>query len=83
MNKKILTMILILATIFIWIGYDIWVYIEAGNAATISMTMFRWAYHAPGVAFLFGILFGHLFFPQTLVLQSNDPNQKINNSIGE
>jgi hypothetical protein len=64
----VVTKILILSTAVIWIGWDVYAYIAYGNAATESATLFRWAYYAPGVSFLGGMLAGHLFFPQTQVI---------------
>lgn len=67
-KASLATKILVLATPVIWIGWDLYVDFTAGNSATESATIFRWAYHAPGVALLVGILMGHLFIPQTEVL---------------
>jgi hypothetical protein len=65
---NIITQVVIMVTIVAWIGWDIYAYLHFGNAATESATIFRWSYHAPGAAFLAGILCGHLFFPQHEVL---------------
>jgi hypothetical protein len=56
------TQVLILATIVIWIIYDIIAFAYLGNPDTESATIARWGYHAPGIAFLCGLLMGHFFF---------------------
>jgi hypothetical protein len=45
-----------------WIAWDVYTYFTAGYATTESATIFRYAYYAPGVAFLCGVLCGHFFF---------------------
>lgn len=69
MNKALITKIIILTTPLIWIGWDVYAYLTTGNSVTESATLFRWAVHAPGIAFLVGVLCGHLFVPQTEVVQ--------------
>jgi hypothetical protein len=60
--QQTVTRVLILTTPLIWIGWDLYSYLTAGNASTESATIFRYSVHAPGVAFLVGVLCGHLFF---------------------
>jgi TRAP-type mannitol/chloroaromatic compound transport system permease small subunit len=69
MNWKTVTGIIIFCTAVIWIGWDIFAYFHYGNSATESATLYRWSFYAPGVSFLFGLLCGHLFFPQRQVIQ--------------
>ena len=57
------TEFLILATIVIWIVYDVYIYFKKGNAWTESSTFQKWATRAPGIALLLGILAGHFVFP--------------------
>jgi bacteriorhodopsin len=68
-NAQIITMSLIIITIMTWILWDVRTYIINGNSTTESATIYRWAYYAPGVAVLVGILIGHFFFPQSEVIQ--------------
>lgn len=65
---KLITKALILVTPVIWIGYDLYAFFHSGNSATESATLFRWSFRAPGLAFLIGVLCGHLFMPQTQVV---------------
>ena len=62
MRNQSISRLLILGTPVIWIAWDVYTYFTAGNASTESATIFRYAYYAPGVAFLCGVLCGHLFF---------------------
>lgn len=57
-----LTKVLILATAVIWIAWDFYAYFHGGNPATESATLMRWSTYEPGIAFLVGVLCGHLFF---------------------
>lgn len=72
MNACYITMILILTTILIWIGFDIYTFIHNGNVSTISVIFANWNHYFPGVGVLFGILIGHLFFNQTEKLDINE-----------
>lgn len=68
-SGKTITQILIGLTVFVWIAWDIYTYVHNGNSSTESATLYRWAFHAPGVAFIAGILCGHLWFPQSEVIK--------------
>jgi hypothetical protein len=59
-----ITELFILATIVVWVVYDVAIYIFKGNAATESATTWRFAYTLPSIPWLVGILLGHLFFQQ-------------------
>lgn len=48
---------------FILIAYDIWTYLKRGSDTTISVQMFELSKKYPIVAFLLGIVFGHIFWP--------------------
>lgn len=48
---------------FVLIAYDIWTYIKRGSDTTISVQMFELSKKYPIVAFLLGIVFGHIFWP--------------------
>lgn len=65
--QQTVTRLLILLTPLIWIIWDFYTYVTAGNASTESATIFRYSVHVPGIAFLAGVLCGHLFF------QMNEP----------
>jgi hypothetical protein len=66
---SIYTKIAILVGVVLYILWDIYAFYHYGNFATESATAFRWAFHAPGVGVLVGILVGHLFFPQSEVVR--------------
>lgn len=53
---------LIIATVAIWIGWDLFVYYHIGNPATESAVIVRWSWYHPYIPFLVGVLVGHLFF---------------------
>lgn len=60
--QQTVTRIIILVTPLIWIGWDVFTYLTAGNVTTESATIFRYSVQAPGIAFLVGVLCGHFFF---------------------
>jgi hypothetical protein len=60
--KRVLTQILILATVVVWILYDIFAFLHWGNPSTISAVSIRYVTYVPGIAFAFGVLVGHIFF---------------------
>lgn len=47
-------------------GYDLAAYLVSGNDATISNAVLEWSQAWPILPFVFGILCGHLFWPQYL-----------------
>jgi hypothetical protein len=57
------TRLLILATVLIWIGFDVWVIVKGGTEASISHQITTWSYDYPTFTFAVGYLMGHLFFP--------------------
>ncbi len=64
MKPQNITVIVIIATIFILIGYDIWAYLAGGSSATISQIILNASKVRPVWAFLSGFLAGHLFASQ-------------------
>lgn len=69
MKLTTITRIIILATALAWIGWDVYAYIHGGVQATESYTFYELSFHYPGIAFLGGLLCGHLFFPQAQVIR--------------
>lgn len=64
MNKtRKLTIMFILACVFIIIGYDIWAVYSGGVDGTISSVIFDYSREFPLIPFAFGVLAGHLWFP--------------------
>lgn len=59
-----ITELLIIATILIWIGWDIYAYKRGGVEATESRVIYRWARRYPGFVFAVGCLMGHFFLAQ-------------------
>lgn len=55
------TRVFILLTVILWIIYDIVAYFTAGNPATESANIWRWAYQLASTDFIFGALAAHLF----------------------
>jgi len=66
MNTKLLTTIIVIATIAGLIAYDIWVAIEPTPSDTISVIVLSFAMRHPFASFAAGILCGHLFWPMQL-----------------
>jgi hypothetical protein len=52
---------MMIGTALIWIIADLGVYLWGGNATTESASIWRYSYTIPGIPYLCGILFGHLF----------------------
>lgn len=73
MTGRTFAQILILATIVVWVGVDVYLYATYGNPSTISATIWRWSWHIPGVPFAAGVLCGHLFFQITENVSFNAP----------
>jgi hypothetical protein len=63
MTLRTATQAMILLTIFIWIGWDLYVYLGSGlgNPITESATIWRFAWLLPSIDVAVGILLGHLF----------------------
>jgi hypothetical protein len=55
---------MILATAFILIVWDIWAYATVGGEATISAVLLDNSKRYPMIPFGFGVLMGHLAWPQ-------------------
>lgn len=64
MKAKQLTGGVVVGSIVALGAYDVWVFIEAGEPATISQIILSVAMGNPIVPFCFGVLMGHLFWPQ-------------------
>lgn len=63
MIKKI-TLIVIIATIAVLIGYDIFAAVTGGMDATISAVLLKWSKEYLVIPFAAGLLCGHLFWSQ-------------------
>jgi len=76
--QQTVTRVIVLFTPVIWIAWDLYTYYTAGNVTTESATIFRYTAQAPGIAFLVGVLAGHLFFQmnEPTAYPPKDPNGK-------
>ena len=63
MTRKTTIAILVVATLLL-ISWDIWVYLEPTPGDTISEVLLKYARPHPVIPFAFGVLMGHLFWPQ-------------------
>jgi len=52
--------------------WDIAAYVIAGTSGTISDVLLSWALHKPILAFAFGFLMGHLFWPQYVIANEHE-----------
>ena len=66
MNKKITIVLLLLCAAGL-IGWDIYAAANAVNGDTISEVLLASGKAHPIIPFAFGIIFGHLFWPQRKV----------------
>ena len=55
-----LTTWLIIGSAFIWLGYDVYLYVP--NKPTISDKMTKWGKHMMAIVFLLGFIMGHWFW---------------------
>jgi hypothetical protein len=62
-----LTKWFILASLVLIIGYDIFAVLKDGEQATISAVLLGWSREYPPLTLAFGVLMGHLFWPQKVV----------------
>jgi hypothetical protein len=62
MDKRKLTTIVMIASMIILLGYDVWVYFQ-NEDATISIVFWLWSQHNPVTALIAGFLMGHWFAP--------------------
>ncbi len=53
--------------------YDLWTLVQNGYDSTVSATLYEFSRDFPIVPFLFGILFGHLFFPNLAATRKPKP----------
>jgi hypothetical protein len=59
-----ITALVIVAFLLVLLSYDVFAQIVWGTQATISQVMLTQAKLYPMIPFLFGLLFGHFFWPQ-------------------
>lgn len=64
MSTYEVTELLILATIAVWVLWDVIALKRGGVEATESRIIYRWASRYPGFVFAVGCLMGHFFFVQ-------------------
>lgn len=62
MNKKIITISILLSVAALLIGWDIYVYFAGENAGMITVVVWKTSRDHPVVPFLVGVVMGHLFW---------------------
>jgi hypothetical protein len=72
--KKVTT-IVILATLIILVGYDVYAIAVGGTEASISSMVIMFSYKMPMATFLAGFVCGHLFWR----MRSNEDTKAIDN----
>jgi hypothetical protein len=58
---RLITGWLILATVAIWIAWDVYAYVNGTNS-TISVVITDWSREIPAIGVIVGIVIGHWFF---------------------
>lgn len=58
-----ITMGLIIFVVALLVVYDVWTIIKRGSDTTISVQLFEYSKRYPIIAFLLGVVFGHIFWP--------------------
>lgn len=66
MKIQEITKILIIATTFFVVGYDVFAYVFSGYDATVSKVMLSAIDNNPEIAFFAGVVCGHIFWAQTI-----------------
>lgn len=67
MSARIWLLVLLLMIHLAVAAWDIWAVVRGTPADTISKTFYDWASAYPIFAFMFGVLTGHVFWPQGAV----------------
>ncbi len=62
MNKKIFTIIILLGTAVLLIGWDIYVYFAGDKVDLITSVIWSTSRNHPVVPFMVGVVMGHLFW---------------------
>lgn len=85
MSRWQLYSLIVILSFFLLIG--VWdavaYYYGGGRKSTISYLFTMGTYHAPIVAFLFGVLAGHLFWPQTSYQSDVTPEKRTEITVDE
>jgi hypothetical protein len=63
---RLLTQAILLVVAALLGAYDVYAIITSGYDASVSMVILDWSRRAPVLPFAFGILSGHLFWPQSI-----------------
>ena len=69
------TSIVVLASIFILVLYDVWAYMRGGTEGTISWWIYSQSFEHPMIPFGVGVLCGHFFW--NLKKKVGDKNGKL------
>lgn len=64
MTDRTKTILVLAVTVAALIGWDIYVWQSPGGGDTISEVVLGWAKKTVVLPFAFGVLMGHLFWPQ-------------------
>jgi len=59
---KTKTIIVIVLTVLLLIGWDVFAILEGGKEASISSVIITYSYDYPIIPFMFGFLCGHFFW---------------------
>ena len=69
------TVWIIVATAALLIGWDIFVAVTPQGGDTISEVLLTFARRHPALPFAFGVLMGHLFWPQQIICEKCEEKQ--------
>lgn len=53
---------LIIVTFLVWVGIDIYLYVNKDKQSTISEVVTTWSYYSPSIPFFIGFVCGHFFW---------------------
>lgn len=65
-KARAITVALVLATVALWLAWDVYVVLAYGREATESFVIFRWTRDWPQLIFVFGYLMGHWTWGQPI-----------------
>ncbi len=69
------SIILITLVVFGLILWDVFAYLFGGIEGTLSDVVLAWAWQKPLLPFVFGVLMGHLFWPQKRPLEPKEMSE--------
>ena len=65
-DLSMITSVFLIATVAIWIAFDVWIYFRSGYNETISAKIYFAGIKYPFIPLAVGCLLGHFFWPMVI-----------------